>query len=73
MISSKFRRKKGRRRSWSPGSIQSANQLQILVLNHDHKVGECYPGQEEEILEVEFFVIPVEEKDTWQRIFIGPE
>jgi hypothetical protein len=55
MISSKFRRNRRRRKSWNPGSIQSTNQLQILVSNHDHKIGERYPGQEEEILEVELF------------------
>jgi hypothetical protein len=50
MISSNFRRNTGRRQSWNPESIQSTNQLQILVSSRDHKIGEFYPEQEEEIL-----------------------
>jgi hypothetical protein len=65
MISSKFKRNVGRKPSWSLGSIQATNQLQILVSNHDHKVGVCYPGEEEEILEVELPVICVEPEDIW--------
>jgi hypothetical protein len=64
MISSKFRRNEGRRQSWNLGSIQSTNRLQILVSSRDHKIGECYPGQEEEILGIELSVVLVEPRDT---------
>jgi hypothetical protein len=50
MISSKFKRNAGRKPSWNPEGIQSINQQQISVSSHDRQVGECYPGEEEEIL-----------------------
>jgi hypothetical protein len=51
MISSKFRRKAGRKPRWNPEDIWSINQLQILLSNHDCQVGERYLGEvEEEIL-----------------------
>jgi hypothetical protein len=50
MISSKFKRNAGRKPSKNPEGIQSTNQLQILVSSHDRQIGECYLGQEEEIL-----------------------
>jgi hypothetical protein len=46
MISSKFRRNGGRRQNWNPGSIQSTNQLHILVSSRNHKIRECYPRLE---------------------------
>jgi hypothetical protein len=52
-VSSKFKRNIGRKPSWSPGSIQATNQLQIFVSNLDHQVGVRYPGEEDETLEVE--------------------
>jgi hypothetical protein len=72
MISSKFRRNGRRRQSWNPGGIQSTNQLQILVSSRDHKIGEFYPWQEEEILEVELSAIHAEPKDTLQGTIRGP-
>jgi hypothetical protein len=50
MISSKFRRNAVRRPRWNQEDIQSINQLQILLLNHDSQVGELYLGEEEVIL-----------------------
>jgi hypothetical protein len=51
MISSKFRRNAIRRQRWNPEDIQSINQLQILLSNHDRQVRELYLGEaEEEIL-----------------------
>jgi hypothetical protein len=72
MISSKFKRNDRTRKSWNLGSIQSINQLQILVSSCDRRIGECYLGLEEEILEVELSVIHVEPKDTLQGIVRGP-
>jgi hypothetical protein len=72
MILSKFKRNNRTRQSWNPGSIQSINQLQILVSSRDRRIGECYLGLEEEILEVELSVIHVEPKDTLQGIVRGP-
>jgi hypothetical protein len=64
MISSRFRRNIGRKPSWNQEDIRSTNQLQILVLGHDHRVEECYLGEaEEEILEEESPVICVEPRD----------
>jgi hypothetical protein len=50
MISSKFRRNAIRRPRWNQEDIQSINQLQILLSNHDRQVGELYLGEEEVIL-----------------------
>jgi hypothetical protein len=51
MISSKFRRNAVRKPRWNQEDIQSINQPQILLSNHDRQVGEVYLGEaEEEIL-----------------------
>jgi hypothetical protein len=71
MISSKFKRNAGRKPSWNPEDIRSTNQLQILASSHDRQVGECYPGEEEEILGAEPPVIRVEPEDIWRRIVKG--
>jgi hypothetical protein len=72
MISSKFKRNAGRKPSWSLGSIPSTNQRQISVSSHDRQIRECYPGEEEEILDAELPVMRVEPEDIWQRIVKGP-
>jgi hypothetical protein len=63
MTSSKFRSSDIRSPSWNLGGFHLINHQWILVSNHDSRIGEHFPGQEEEILEVELFVVLVGPRD----------
>jgi hypothetical protein len=63
MNSSKFTRSDRRRPNWSLGGFHLINHQQILASNHDSRIGEHSPGLEEEILEVELFVVLVGPRD----------